>query len=65
LRGSSHPAHIHLNTAAEGGDIALTLKPVDGTTRKSTTTFKTLDNGTAITYQQLLNFDDINVHLSN
>jgi hypothetical protein len=33
LRGSSHPAHIHLNTA-EGGDIALTLKPVDGTTGK-------------------------------
>jgi hypothetical protein len=28
-------------------------------------TFKTLDNGTAITYQQLLNFDGyINVHLS-
>jgi plastocyanin len=65
VAGSSHPAHIHLNTAAEGGDIALTLKPVDGTTGKSTTTFKTLDNGTAITYQQLLNFDGyINVHLS-
>jgi hypothetical protein len=65
VAGSSHPAHIHLNTAAEGGDIALTLKPVDGTTGKSTTTFKMLDNGTAITYQQLLNFDGyINVHLS-
>jgi hypothetical protein len=63
--GSSHPAHIHLNTAAEGGDIALTLKAVDGATGKSTTTFKALDNGTAITYQQLLNFDGyINVHLS-
>jgi hypothetical protein len=33
VAGSSHPAHIHLNTA-EGGDIALTLKPVDGTTGK-------------------------------
>jgi hypothetical protein len=33
--------------------------------QESTTTFKTLDNGTAITYQQLLNFDGyINVHLS-
>jgi hypothetical protein len=63
--GSSHPAHIHFNTAAEGGDIALTLKAVDGATGKSTTTFKSLDNGTAITYQQLLNFDGyINVHLS-
>jgi hypothetical protein len=26
--------HIHLNNAADGGDIALTLKPVDGTTEK-------------------------------
>jgi hypothetical protein len=46
-------------------EIALTLKPVDGTTGKSTTTFKTLDNGSAITYQALLDFDGyINVHLS-
>lgn len=63
--GGLHPAHIHLNTAAEGGDIALTLKAVDGVTGKSTTTFKTLDNGSAITYQALLDFDGyINVHLS-
>jgi hypothetical protein len=53
----------HLNNAADGGDIALTLKPVDGTTGKSTT-FKTLDNE-CITYQALLDFDGyINVHLS-
>jgi Cu/Zn superoxide dismutase len=64
-QGGSHPAHIHLNNAADGGDIALTLKPVDGTTGRSITTFKTLDNGTAITYQALLDFDGyINVHLS-
>jgi hypothetical protein len=63
-QGGSH-LHIHLNNAADGGDIALTLKPVDGTTGKSTTTFKTLDNGSAITYQALLDFDGyINVHLS-
>jgi hypothetical protein len=64
-QGGSHPAHIHLNTAAETGDIALTLNAVDGSTGKSTTTFKTLDNGTAINYQTLINFDGyINVHLS-
>jgi protein tyrosine phosphatase (PTP) superfamily phosphohydrolase (DUF442 family) len=64
-QGGLHPAHIHLNNAADGGDIALTLKPVDGATGKSTTTFKALDNGTAITYQALLDFDGyINVHLS-
>jgi hypothetical protein len=65
VAGGVHPAHIHLNTAAEGGDIALTLKAVDGATGKSTTTFKALDNGSAITYQALLAFDGyINVHLS-
>lgn len=65
VAGGLHPAHIHLNTAAEGGDIALTLKPVDGTTGKSVTTFKALDNGSPITYQGLLDFDGyINVHLS-
>jgi hypothetical protein len=64
-QGGLHPAHIHFNTAAEGGDIALTLKAIDGATGKSTTTFTTLDNGTAITYQALLGFDGyINVHLS-
>jgi protein tyrosine phosphatase (PTP) superfamily phosphohydrolase (DUF442 family) len=65
MAGGLHPAHIHLNNAAEGGDIALTLKAVDGATGKSTTTFKALDNGSAITYQQLLAFDGyINVHLA-
>ena len=63
--GGMHPAHIHLNTAAEGGDIALTLTPVNGNTGKSITTFTKMDNGTAITYQGLLDFDGyINVHLS-
>jgi hypothetical protein len=64
-QGGSHPAHIHVNTAAEGGGIALSLTPVDGATGKSITTFSALDDGTAITYQGLLDFDGyINVHLS-
>lgn len=63
IAGNSLAAQIRLNTAAEGGDIALTLKPVDGATGKSTTTIKALDNGTAITYQQILSFDGyINVN---
>lgn len=63
--GVSHPAHIHFNTAAESGGIALSLEPVDGSTGKSKTTFTTLDDNTAITYQGLLDFDGyINVHLS-
>ena len=59
------PAHIHFNTAAEGGDIALTLGTVDGSTGKSTITTKTLDDGTPISYEDLINYDGyINVHAS-
>ena len=60
-----HPAHIHFNTAAEGGDIAVNLKTVPGGMGVSNTSVGVLSNGTAITYSQLLNFDGyINVHLS-
>ncbi|WP_369993914.1 hypothetical protein [Winogradskyella sp.] len=63
--GGLHPAHIHFNTAAEGGDIAVTLGTVDGTTGFSSVIVSQLDNGTAITYDELLQFDGyINVHLS-
>ncbi|MDO1500951.1 hypothetical protein Q2T40_12495 [Winogradskyella maritima] len=63
--GGQHPAHIHFNTAAEGGDIALTLGTVNGDTGFSTVTTSTLNDGTSITYDQLLQFDGyINVHLS-
>ncbi|MFT4830758.1 MAG: hypothetical protein ACI815_000394 [Psychroserpens sp.] len=63
--GGMHPAHIHFNTAAEGGDIALTIGTVDGSTGKSSITVTTLDDNSTITYDQLLNFDGyINVHLS-
>ncbi|WP_110688292.1 CHRD domain-containing protein [Salegentibacter sediminis] len=63
--GGMHPAHIHYNTAAEGGDIALSFESVNGTTGMSTTTFSALDDGTSITYEEAINFDGyINVHLS-
>lgn len=63
--GGMHPAHIHFNTAAEGGDIALTLETVDGATGESSTHVTTLEDGTAITYEELLTYDGyINVHLS-
>ncbi|THD68112.1 hypothetical protein E7Z59_08640 [Robertkochia marina] len=61
-----HPAHIHFNTAAEGGDIALTLGTVDGNTGESTVNVTQLDDGTAITYAELLEYNGyINVHLSS
>lgn len=63
--GGMHPAHIHFNTAAEGGDIALDLMTVDGSTGESSTHVTALNDGTAITYNELLDYDGyINVHLS-
>ena len=63
--GGQHPAHIHFNTAAEGGDVAVTLGTVDGSTGKSSINIKELNNGSSITYEDLLAYDGyINVHLS-
>ena len=63
--GGSHPAHIHENDAATGGGIAVSLTPVNGTTGMSRSQVAALDNGTAITYTELLSYNGyINVHLS-
>lgn len=63
--GNMHPAHIHTNSAAAGGGIVLDLTPVDGTDGKSETVADALNDGTAITYEDLLNFDGhVNVHNS-
>ena len=60
-----HPSHIHMNTAAEGGDIIVSLNEVDGSTGMSETIITQDDNGNMVTYQDLLNIDGyINVHLS-
>ena len=60
-----HPAHIHLNSAAEGGDIAISLSAVAGASGKSWTHIESDDEGNAITYEELLEFDGyINVHKS-
>ncbi len=67
LNGTSsgtHPAHIHVNSAAAGGSIVLDLEDVDGTDGKSETVISALNDGTAITYEQLLDFNGhVNVHL--
>jgi len=63
--GGMHPAHIHFNSAAESGGIAISLGMVNGNTGESSVTFSTLDDGTPISYDELLTFDGyINVHLS-
>ncbi len=63
--GGTHPAHIHFNTAVEGGSIAVSLNPVDGSTGSSTTEFTAQDDGTPVDFSQLVDFDGhVNVHLS-
>jgi len=63
--GGDHPAHIHANSATQGGGIVLDLKNVSGATGKSVTSANALNSGTAITYAELLVFNGyVNVHLS-
>lgn len=63
--GGQHPAHIHFNSAALGGDIAISLNPVNGATGISRTVVRNTDAGASINYAGLLDFDGyINVHLS-
>ena len=63
--GGDHPSHIHANSAAQGGGIKLDLKNISGATGKSVTSVNTLNDGTAITYDELLTYNGyINVHLS-
>jgi hypothetical protein len=64
--GNSHPAHIHANSAAEGGSIVLDLTDVDGATGESETIVTTLNDASPITYAELIDFDGyINVHNSS
>ncbi len=57
--GGVHPAHIHFNTAAEGGGIGVSLEAVNGDTGQSeiTIAISALDDGSTITYAELLTFD--------
>src|SRR5690606_38283246 len=63
--GNTHPAHIHANSASEGGSIVVGFNPVEGATGMSETTVTALNDGTPITYEGLLEYDGyVNVHLS-
>lgn len=63
--GGMHPAHIHENSAAEGGPIIVSFNPVDGNSGRSITTLRMMDDGSALNYQMIENLDAyVNVHLS-
>ena len=63
--GNMHPAHIHMNSAFEGGSIIVPLEDVDGATGLSITEFSSDDNGNSISFEDIEGLDAyINVHLS-
>ncbi|PIB32270.1 hypothetical protein BFP78_10510 [Gaetbulibacter sp. 5U11] len=57
----SYPAKIVFDTAADydgaNSQVAINLVPIDGNSGKSRTTFSTLEDGTTISYEALLDFD--------
>jgi hypothetical protein len=54
-----------MNSAAEGGAIAISLNPVNGATGVSKTNVTKFNDDTAVTFDQLLVYNGyINVHLS-
>src|SRR5690554_413140 len=55
--GTTYLAYLRHESAAEQGDIALSLEPVDGATGLSTTTATSLDDETSISYEDLIEFD--------
>lgn len=58
----SHPAHIHMNSAEEGGDIVYFLGPLDGLEAAPGISFHMVNAG----FDELIEFDGyINIHESN
>ena len=63
--GGNHPVHIHMNTAETGGPVVLDLSNVDPT-GISVSEVNTLNDGSAVSYTDLVNFDGhINVRLNS
>ncbi len=68
LNGSStdiHIGHVHIGNALSGGDVAITLLPIECDCENSITLVTKLDNGTAISYKELYNFNGyVDIHQS-
>lgn len=63
--GGNHPAHIHANSAATGGGILIDLNNVNGATGESITEISAFNDGTSLSYQELIGLDaHVNVHQS-
>lgn len=55
--GTTYLAYLRHESAAEQGETALSLEPVDGATGLSTTIASSLDDETSINYEDLIDFD--------
>ncbi len=68
LNGSStdiHIGHIHFHDAITGGEVAITLLPIECDCENSVTLVTKLDDGSPISYEQLYNFDGyVDIHQS-
>jgi hypothetical protein len=63
--GQMYPAHIHHNSAAEGGGIIASLSDINGASGRSVTIVSMTDGNSPLSYEDLLTIDGhINVHLS-
>jgi hypothetical protein len=63
--GETHVAHIHENSAAETGGIVIDLNSISGSSGMSETVVSELNDGTPITYSELLMLNGYtNVHAS-
>lgn len=61
--GESYAAHIHENSVAQGGGVAVPFANVDGSTGLSETNVRADDTADNMTYNALLNYDGhVNVH---
>src|SRR5690606_35035624 len=61
--GESYASHIHGNSAVESGGILIDLSNVDGTSGMAISNVSEMNDGTPITFEELLEFDGyVNVH---
>ena len=65
INNANHPVHLHFGSLADDGNIATLLNPIeekDGV-GKSSTILNELENGSTISYSDLLTFDgSIKIH---
>ena len=63
--GTEHPAYLYFDNAIDGNDVRLTLAPVNGATGGSQLRTSAFDDGTPLTFAQLLTYDGhVKVHKS-